>query len=190
MVLDKRVTRKIPQYEVGVELIGDWFKVKNLIDGLDKTIAVGTTKAQLSASRKLLTIVKRNIRENGGSIGWPPVSDRYKRYKTNKGYDPDNLLFMTGLYYRSINIWNTKNNYYIGVKRRLKHPGKKGSLTIGEIATVLEYGSMARNIKARPLWGPSYKQLGGNNRVKNLIVWHIRNEIYTKYNVRAKISIL
>lgn len=185
----RSVTRRVPNYSPQVELFGDWDKTKSLINGLESTIAAGSILGQKSAAEKLLKLIKKNIRENGGSLGWPPVSDKYASKKSAMGYDPNNLLVLTGLYYRNINVWNKGFTYYVGVKRNLHNPKTKGKLTVAQIATVLEYGSVVRKIKARPLWRPSFKQFGGSARIKAIMVWHIRNLILTRHGVRAKISI-
>lgn len=181
-------TRRLPGYKVEVELLGDWMRTRALINGLSSAVKAGTRAGQRSAANKLLRVIKRNIRENGGSIGWPPLSARYEKSKLSRGGRSNNLLVMTGLYYRSIHTWNRGNNYYVGVKKRLKHPGSKGRLTVAQIATVLEHGSESQKIPARPLWRPSFKQLGGTKTIKGLILWHVREEIYRRYKVRPKIN--
>ena len=182
-------TRRIPGYIPTIELFGDWEKTKSLIDGLPVTIKLGSLAGQNSAAQKFLTILRRNIRENGGSIGWPPLSEKYKAWRERNGFSSDNMFVLTGLYYRSINIWNNGNTVYVGMKNNTRNMRTGGKLTLVEIATVLEYGSTLRKIKARPLWGPSFKQLGGSARIKGLIIWHIRNQIFKRHGVRAKVTI-
>lgn len=181
-------TLNLPAYRI--ELTGDWEKVGQLLDNLDTTVLIGAKAGQLSASKKLISIIKKNIRENGSSIGWAPLSSKYKERKEREGYSPDNIYYMTGLYYRSINNWSSGLVHYVGIKKNIRHPKKNGkkSLTLSQIATILEHGSITQNIPARPLWGPSYKQFGGNLRLKGLLVWHIRNQIYLRHQVRAKIT--
>lgn len=185
----RSVTRRIPNYQPSIELFGDWDKTKSLLNGIESSIAIGSALGQKSASEKLLKLIKKNIRENGGSLGWPPVSRNYASKKSKMGYDPNNLLVLTGLYYRSINIWNNGFTYYVGVKKNIYNHRTKGKVTVAQIATILEYGSVVRRIKARPLWRPTFKQFGGSARIKSIIVWHIRNQILIKHGVRAKISI-
>lgn len=182
-------TRRIPQYSPSIELFGDWDKTRSLINGLDVTIKAGAILGQKSAAEKLKKIIKKNIRENGGSIGWPPVSDKYAIRKKSMGYDPNNLLVLTGLYYRNINTWYNGNTYYVGLKSKVRNPKTGGRLTLVQIANILEHGSVVRKIKARPLWRPSFKQFGGSARIKYLIVWHIRNLLRTKYGINVKINI-
>ena len=182
-------TRRISDFSPEVELFGDWDKVQKLLDGIDLTIRIGTTMGQVSAANKLKAVIRKNIRENGGSIGWPPVSRRYAMKKRSMGYDPNNLLVLTGLYYRSINIWSNGNTYYVGLKARTRNMRTGGKITLAEIATILEHGSVVKKIKARPLWKPSFKQFGGTARIKYLIIWHIRNQIRVRHGVNAKITL-
>lgn len=184
------ITRTLPNLTPKIELFGDWEQVDDLLKHIDKTIMAGAILGQKSAADKIIKIVKKNIRENGGSIGWQPLSERYAARKERDGYNPDTILRMTGLYYRSINSWSNGLNYYVGVKKNVKHPRKQGksSLTLVQIANILEHGSVVRNIPARPLWLPSYKQFGGNVRLKGLMVGHIRTQIMLRHRVRAKVT--
>lgn len=183
----KNVTRGIGGYSVGVELEGDWLRVKHLLDDLDDTIEAGALKGQMSAAKKLRKIVRKHIRTSGGSLGWAPLSPNTVRVRASKGYDPSRLLYMTGSYYRSIKVWKKGKKSYVGVKANTPHPitGKP----LGQIAMILEYGSQVRNIPARPLWLPSFKQFGKNKRVKKLIVWHIQNEFRIRHGISPKINI-
>ena len=184
----RSVTRRVPSYTPKVELIGDWKKTRALLFDLPLLVKQGTAAGQKSAAEKLLKIIKKNIRDNGGSIGWPPVSELYAKKKIGMGKDPNNLLVLTGLYYRSINIYNKGTNYYVGIKKNTRNYETGGRLTVAQIATILEYGSYANNIKARPLWGPSFKQFGGSKKIKSLITWHIARNIYARHKVRTKIT--
>lgn len=168
-----------------IELFGDWELTRRMLLTLDDTLTAALHKANKEAAKRLRRTVRRNIRESGGSIGWAPLKPETKKLKKRRGQDPDRILFATGLYYRSITIWNKGTNYYVGVKRGIRHRGM--NKTVGEIARLHESGTS--HIPARPLWAPSYRQMGGGRRVKNLLIWHIRNQIYLKYGVRPKMSL-
>lgn len=183
------VTRRIPNISPQVELFGDWDRTKALLNGIESTIAAGALIGQRAAAEKLLKIVKKNIRENGGSIGWPQVSDKYAQLKRSMGYDPGNLLVLTGLYYKNISIRQNGLTFYVGLNKNIKNPKTGGKITLAKIAIILEHGSVVAKIKARPLWTPSFKQFGGSSRIKSLMVWHIRSLIMARHGIRAKISI-
>lgn len=193
-----RVTRVIPNYIPEIQMEGDWEKTKQLLDGIEDTIRDGASKGQRIAAEKIMAIVKRHIRENGGSLGWEPVSPKYAKWKTRKGYDPSNLLVLSRTYYNSISIWNARDRYYVGVKRGTKNPitgGGENSITVGEIANILERGSVNKSsgrgsgIKARPLWAPSFRQFGGSKEIKRHLIRHISGEIRSRYGISVKVSI-
>ena len=171
-----------------VELFGDWAKTRKLIKLLPALILAGSVSGQQSAAIELKRIVKRNIRNNGASLGWAPLADSYKKKKTVAGYPANRIYYASGSYYRSIKIWTKDGRVYIGIKAGAKSLSSKKKLTIGKIARILEYGSMRMNIPARPLWVPSFKEFGGTRRIKGFIIWHIRNTIYLRTGVKAKIT--
>lgn len=189
--MSNTVTRRISPRALSpqIELFGDWMKTKYILRTIDKTMMVGVMAGQRSAAQKLKRIVRRNIRENGGRIGWAPVSSTYAKYKSSKGYDPTNLYTMTGLYYQNIEVWRSGSRYNVGLKSGVRHQRKGSTLTLAQIARVLESGSTVRNIKARPLWTPSFKQLGGTTKIKSIVLWHIRDHIYKAYKIRPRITI-
>lgn len=182
------VTRKIPIPIPIIRKEGDWIKTRRVLAGIGGATTRGYKLGQLAFANKMLKQVRRNIRNNGGSIGWPPVSSRYADYKSRLGKDPNNLLVLSGLYYKSIHVWEKNGIYYTGVKHGVRYPQERGGLTVGQVAKILETGSLVMNIPARPLWKPSYRQIGGNLGVKKTMIWYIRRQIRTELNVEAKIT--
>lgn len=168
-----------------IEKFGDWEKARYMLSTIDITLQIALTKATKSFATRLRRTVRRNIRENGGSIGWVPLSPKTRKNKLRLGQDPDRILYATGLYYRSIALWKEGTKYYVGVKRGVKH-GDTGK-TVGEIARIHESG--LGKVPARPLWSPSYRQAGGTKTLNNILIWHIRDQIFKKYGVRPKLSL-
>lgn len=171
-----------------VELFGDWNKATNLLKILPLLIKEGSIKGQTSAANQFRRIVRRHIRSNGSSLGWAPLGGAYKKRKAKAGYPADRILYASGSYYNNIKVWREKDKVYIGIKARTKSLSTKSSLTLGQIARILEYGSPSRNIKARPLWIPSFKEFGGTERIKGFMIWHIRNTIFKRTGVKSKIT--
>lgn len=171
-----------------VRKIGNWQRVHVMLATLDATVLLGFKAGQYSAAKKLKRAIRRNIRENGGVLHWEPLSVKYMEYKEELGFDPNRMLYMTGTYYWNITIWDNGLNYYVGVKKGIRNSFTGGNITVGAIANILESGSAARNIPARPLWAPTFRMMGGKNRIKGLILWHIRNQIRMAYGVDAKIT--
>jgi len=172
-----------------VELIGEWNKTRTLLHLLPKLIKIGSLKGQQSAAKHFRRIVRRHIRNNGASLGWAPLSSAYKKSKGRRGFNPDRIYYASGSYYNNIKVWRRGTKIFIGIKKNVKSKSSRSSLTIGMIARILEYGSLTRNIPARPLWAPSYRDFGGGKRIKGFMTWHIRNQIFKATGVKAKITI-
>jgi hypothetical protein len=62
---------------------------------------------------------------------------------------------MTSSYFQGITAWVEGNTALAGIKRGTSHPD--GGF-IDVIAKVHEFGSVARNIPARPLWQPTFAE--------------------------------
>lgn len=172
-----------------VQLIGDWRKTRAFIHMLPTLIRLGSAKGEYSAARHLRRIVRRNIRNNGASLGWEPLSEDYKKWKGKHGYPESRIYYASGSYYNNITVWVNDGRTYVGVKKRVRSQSSKRGLTIGQIARILEHGSISTNLPARPLWAPSFQQFGGTRRIKGFIVWHIRDQIRKKTGLRAKVTI-
>lgn len=187
------VTRVIRPIIPKVELIGDWGRVKHVIQGLDEAITIGTEKGQKAAAERIYRIVRRHIRENGAGLGWEPLSPRYLTWKTKQGYSPTRLLFLSGTYYNNIKVWNNNGRYYVGVDKKVYNTKLKRNITVGMVANILERGSKATSgkgsgIKARRLWAPSFKEFGGTKKIKSLIIWHIRAEIRNRLGIKVHVK--
>ncbi len=182
----KNVTRGIG-YGIEVRLVGDWARVTSLLGDVDDIIRVGSKRGKLAAAKKLQKIVKKHIRTSGGSLGWAPLSTKTIERKDSMGYDGGRILYSSGSYYRSIKVWSKGSKVYVGVRANSRNPYSKR--TIGQIARILEYGSMARGIPARPLWLPSFKELGRNKTVKRLILWHVQNEFRIRHGISPQITL-
>jgi hypothetical protein len=182
----KNVTRGF-NFNTEIRLTGGWPQTQRMVDDLDQIIRLGVYRGKMSAAKKLKEIVKKHIRTSGGSLGWAPLKDSTKEWKARKGYDSSRILYASGTYYRSIKVWSKGSKVYVGVKNNTYNPYSKR--TVGQIARMLEYGSIARSIPARPLWLPSFKEMGRNNKVKKLVLWHIRKEFRMRHGVTPRFSI-
>lgn len=179
-------TRKIGGVSTEITFIGDWNKVIRTLDDVPYIIKTGALLGQEAAAKKLIKIVKHHIKSNGGELGWPPLKASTQTAKNKKGYTGDSIYVMTGTYFRSIKKWKKRGVIYVGLKRGVKHP--TSGLTIGQIANILEYGSQARGLPPRPLWGPSFKQLGGSKKIRKLILWHIAAQFRMRHGISPKMT--
>lgn len=186
----RTVTRKIgPNISPEVKLFGDWARTRHLTETIGNTIEQGAMAGQEAAAQKLRNIVKMYIRTGGAGIqpAWPPYSEKYRKYKEKRGWNKG-FYRATDLYYNSIDVWSNGKNYYVGLKAGVRHP-TPNSPTLAYIARVMETGSTKRNIQPRPLWTPSFRKLGGNRGIKAIMMWHIRDQIYKTYGIRAKVTL-
>jgi len=172
-----------------VEPFGPWLQTSALIADLPALIAIGSLRGQKSAAEKLRALIRKNLKA-GAVPGNKPFStiaysSKYEKEKSSAGYKVGSKLIRTGLYYKSIKTWNNGRTYYVGVKKGVTT--SQGGKTLGYVAQLLERGSSARNIKARPLWAPTFKQFGGNKRIKSIIVWHIANLVFLRHGVRVRV---
>lgn len=174
-----------------ISLFGDWDIALKALSKLPIAVAIGTQSGKLAAAEKIQALVKKNIRANGPqSIKWPDLGEKYAKNKAAKGGNPERKWYYTGTYYNNIKVIEKGKDIYVGVPRGVRgRVNKKKPLTLGQIANILERGSAAHNIKARPLWGPTFKEFGGKKRVQYHIMWHIRNSIFMSTGIRAKISL-
>lgn len=167
-----------PNVELHIE--GDWVKAERVIDGIDKSISKGYNKAIERCSKAIILLVKNAMRSGtpprGSGTSWPALSPSYIH---NTGRHP--IYKHTGLYLKSIGVFKYKNRTVVGLPARVNRPGT--SLTLNQIAIILEHGN--DDIPARPLWAPSFKAYGGNDKLKKEIIKEIRSQIFKDYGINA-----
>lgn len=184
------ITRTGSQLHPKVELFGDWDKVQRALAMLPTAITVGTLAGERAALESLKRLIRARIRENGSSYNWAPLAAKTLHNKRDSTY-PDSILRMTGLIYRNIVITGDgfSRPLKLGIKERVRYP-KRGTAgpTVNEVAIRMEYGYGPGQMPARPLWGPAYKEFGGEARIKGYIIWHVRNQIQLIAKVKAQIT--
>ena len=110
-------------------------------------------------------------------LGCKPLSERYKALKKRKGLS-EKTLIATSTYFQSITSWTTKQAIYVGVKRNVKN---KDGEEVANIAKVHEYGSVKRNIPARPLWKPTLVEMQGRLAKRTPFVTAMFKYVKRKY---------
>ena len=90
-------------------------------------------------------------------LGWVALQPETMAAKLRKGYS-NNILVASSDYFQAITSFAPKGTdvVYAGIKKSAKN--SEGS-DIADIAKVHEYGSLTGNIPARPLWGPTLKEV-------------------------------
>lgn len=154
-------------------------KVNKLISETPKILTEAYLRASYLYGPKLVQAAKRCLRigmpPHGSGVSWPPHSA-----KTIKRLGEHTLLNWTGQYMRNIKLVRRGRQVAVGLppgKIKIRGDGERGRLTLTQVAKVLEYGSEARSIPARPLWEYLWDSVGGNEPYKKVLVREIRKEI-------------
>jgi hypothetical protein len=94
-------------------------------------------------------LAKKTLRDQ--RMNWTPLRQKYLAYKIRKGFS-EKTLIKTSALFQSISSWvdKRKMEVHIGIPNNAKNA--KGQL-IHKYAKVMEYGSPAKNIPPRPMWG-------------------------------------
>lgn len=155
---------------IELDRFGDWQKAYASMHKLSKKVDV--LKRISHVVRRFAEKYKRTlilgITSNGAHIGqnWAPVSDRYgdfkeRFYRTSRS----NLLYASGNYLTQIqNTRVTQQQYKVSFKfsrGALNTKSRKRGLRLAIYSMMLEHGHAGRNILPRPLWGPSFRKIGG-----------------------------
>lgn len=149
--------------EIVIGVFGDWRRVQMALNNLPRIVMSSATWGQREVAEKLVKIVKGHI--NNQDLGWSA------RVDTTNSNDP-RILVDYGDYYGAIKAYSDKGIYYAGVKRDAFN--REGT-RIADYAVVHEYGW--GSIPKRPLWAPSFKEMGGSRGIKEIITRAIQTKI-------------
>lgn len=158
---------------IEVFLDGDWNKANITLDQLKVQLLAGALEGQESAANKFRTLIRRNMR-SARTMGFAPLSKKTIALKAKKGHDLS-MFMASHTYYNSIQVIRRGNTIRVGIKPWTKNPYSK--MTVAQIAVILEYGSQARGIPARPLWRNSWRDFGGPSKVRSIMAWHIHKRL-------------
>lgn len=172
--------------QVKIKLKGDWQGLDTIPNNLRASIQNGYDKAIQSFANQLLRIVKTAVK-----LGIPPKNSGVRwEEKSPNSKNPDHLYWVTGLYYRSMGIFNFRGRTYVGLKNN-RRASSGSDITLIELANLLEKGTKGiglhsndgglNRIPPRPLWEPAYKNsMGGNAALKKRVIKLIRQSLYSK----------
>lgn len=160
--------------DFGIELDGDWNKLGQLLRTLPLTIRKAATVGQRRFAEQYKKKILQTIHSNGAGLSWDPLQPSYKRFKTKHGGNSGTMYQFFGVYVKSIKIKQKDHIISIGIHEGQIGKSMFGDLTVGQYANVLEHGSVARGIPARPLWSPVYRGMGGNKTLRSYIIKSIK----------------
>ena len=136
-----------------MEKFGNWDKIGNIINNLDKDInasnEIALKKISLQAEKRAVDHMSKQ------DLGWKPLSEDYKKRKAKKQLS-EKILIASSTYFQSITSWSDKKKAVAGVRKNVKN---KDGVVIADLAKIHEYGSKSKNIPARPLWQPVFREM-------------------------------
>jgi len=148
-----------------VVLDGPWERVRQQLSTLGIDIAMAVRAGQLQGAKEFKKKIERNIENGGASFGFPALSTKTLSLKGARGQS-STMFNATKTYSRSIIIKDNGNVIRVGIKPHARNTMPGSNLTVGEYATILEYGS-SRGIPARPLWKRTMKDFGGAKKIRS-----------------------
>lgn len=171
-------------------------RARRLIEAMPEVEERAYNKAAMGFGKMLAKYIKKCIATSTPPPGtsWPPHS----KY-TTKRWGEHPLLNLSGQLVRSIGVHKriSRNSYFVGPPERemaINHGMRKGkdggesTLTLMQLARIHEYGTEFagrwgdNTIPPRPLWVPAFKAIGGTERIKNYIIYHLRREVKSALN--------
>lgn len=141
-----------------VTKIGDFKNVVRKMEALPTAVQAGAEIALRQTTLKGEQIAVKHIKNQ--DLNWVALSKNYQLQKFKKGLS-DKILVATSSYMQAITSYTEKGLGWVGVKKGVysKDSDGKNIEELANIALTLEYGSKKRNVKARPLWRPTLREL-------------------------------
>lgn len=171
----------ISNLSLQVKLEGQWHKLDSLSNNLQESVLEGYKKGVNIFSNRLLRIVRRSLTTGtpppNSGVYWQPHSEATKR---RWGVHP--IYNLTGLYARSIGLHEYKSRTLIGLPINMSKASQ--GATLNWVAIINEYG-LGGKIPARPVWGPSFKSVGGYEGLQKELLKNIRQKLYQATGIRS-----
>lgn len=137
------------------ELTGSWKKASYVVENLDKLIKAPLIKATAKNALLVEAALVKHIQNQ--DLGWAALNPAYKKFKEKKKLS-SHILIATSTLLNSVTTQIIEGGMaaFVGVLRTAKGKGGRKEVMI---AAVHEYGSAKRNIDARPLFRPTFKEM-------------------------------
>ena len=177
-------TKSRGTYNVGIRLEGQWKQVNDLVNSLDILISTAAIAGQRKFALDYKAAVRRNMRSGGSKFRYPPLSPKYLKFKSKHGGSGGMFIWDKNMH-DAVDIQNLGvGKVGVGIKSGLKRPNYDGEspegnrLTISEYANVIEHGSFP--MPPRPIFGDTFKSMGGKARIKETIELALINRFRSK----------
>lgn len=176
---------------VQFEMEGDWVRASRVLKNLPADLKKAIFAGQQIFAREYKNNLIEAIYSSGQNLKprWAPLSPKYLKYKKKdrRAKYKDTIGMYRGFMAAGIKIYTKGNGVVsIGISRnsRIMGVGAGNELTLAQYVNIFEHGSLTRNIKPRPLFGPVYRGMGGNRKVTEVVVLSIGTTLMAKYNIK------
>lgn len=134
---------------------GDWDIVMNICRNMPADIKTSNHQTLLVLAGKAEALAKKHM--SAQDLAWQALSPDYMAWKIQHGYD-SKTLFQKRDYFNAITHFMSDggNKSYAGIPKKARN---SEGISIYQYAKVMEFGSVARNIPSRALWGPVLKEV-------------------------------
>ena len=167
-----------------IDYFGDWEGVSRLFGKLPKDIQGVVYRAIFSYTKLYLAQVHKTIRRNGPkSKKWPDYSKAYGDYKRlhgPMGY-PSFYRFKGNLVRAIIMDTDGRKVVRVTVNKNAPMSNDNAQINASQLMNILEHGSVARGISARPLFGPVWSDMGGYRALRDFVAQKIGKKL-SKYS--------
>lgn len=140
---------------MALERFGDWDLVLNLSAnmGADTLKANRIALAQIASRAEAMAV--KFMRDQ--SLPWKALSAQYLEYKIHAGLS-EKIYIATTTYFQAVTskVYPQQLKSFAGVFRKQR---EKNGEFVADIAKVLEYGSVKRNIPPRRFWSVVYRDM-------------------------------
>lgn len=143
---------------ISVKKIGDFNNVIKKMEALPTAVQAGADIALRQTTLKGEQIAVKHIKNQ--DLGWVALNKQYLLLKFKRGLS-EKIYVATSSYMQAVTSYAEKGMGWCGVKRGVysRDSDGKNIEEIANIALTLEYGSKKRNVKERPLWRPTLREL-------------------------------
>lgn len=149
------------------KLEGDWGKTLKLLEGVGQEVMEAAKKGLYQGGLLIEACIVGHLQNQ--DLGWEKLNEAYKAWKERKGLSNQIGIATSTMLNSAATIpLEDGSEVFVGFKREKKRPDGEDPVLIAE---VFEFGSKRRNIPARPLLQPSFKETlpAAQNRVQVMV---------------------
>lgn len=132
---------------------GDWDIMVKMARNLPQDVEQANRISLQQIALKAESLAVKFIRDQ--SLNWKPLSKKYMDKKAREGLS-NKIYVATSTMFQNITSYADTQVAFAGVNRKAKYANGE---SVANIAKILEYGSIGRNIPPRKLWRVVYADM-------------------------------